>query len=75
VKYEDGKEYGWLSGFGWVEFGWPNIITYAEDMYENGNKTGIMSGDYNTAPRRAAPIVYYANRRTAIHRRSDRAEQ
>ena len=29
-------------GFGWIESQGPNQVTYAEDMYENGNKIGIM---------------------------------
>jgi hypothetical protein len=54
VKYEDGKEYGWLPSFGWVEYSGPSIVTYAEDMYENGNKIGIMGGDDSSAPRRSS---------------------
>jgi hypothetical protein len=53
VKYENGKEYGWLPGFGWVEYSGPNIVTYAEDMYENGNKIGIMGGS-DSAPHRSS---------------------
>ena len=29
-------------GFGWIGNQGPNQATYAEDMYENGNKIGIM---------------------------------
>ena len=29
-------------GFGWIESQGPNQVEYAEDMYENGNKIGIM---------------------------------
>lgn len=33
---------GYVPGFGWIESQGPNQVTYAEDMYENGNKIGIM---------------------------------
>ena len=32
----------YVPGFGWVESQGPNHAEYAEDMYENGNKIGIM---------------------------------
>jgi len=32
----------YVPGFGWIEIQGPNQATYAEDMYENGNKIGIM---------------------------------
>ena len=32
----------YVPGFGWLESQGPNQVTYAEDMYENGNKIGIM---------------------------------
>ncbi len=32
----------YIPGFGWLESQGPNHVEYAEDMYENGNKTGIM---------------------------------
>lgn len=32
----------YVPGFGWLESQGPNHVEYAEDMYENGNKTGIM---------------------------------
>ena len=32
----------YVPGFGWIESQGPNQVTYAEDMYENGNKIGIM---------------------------------
>lgn len=32
----------YVPGFGWIENQGPNQVTYAEDMYENGNKIGIM---------------------------------
>ena len=31
-----------VPGFGWIESQGPNHVEYAEDMYENGNKIGIM---------------------------------
>lgn len=37
---KDGKIY--VPGFGWVENSGPNQGGIAEDMYENGNKIGIM---------------------------------
>ncbi len=33
----------YVEGFGWIENRGPNHVEYAEDMYENGNKIGIMS--------------------------------
>ena len=32
----------YVPGFGWIESQGPNQATCAEDMYENGNKIGIM---------------------------------
>ena len=32
----------YVEGFGWIESHGPNHVEYAEDMYENGNKIGIM---------------------------------
>ena len=32
----------YMPGFGWIESQGPNHAEYAEDMYENGNKIGIM---------------------------------
>lgn len=32
----------YVPGFGWIESQGPNQVTYAEDMYKNGNKIGIM---------------------------------
>ena len=32
----------YVEGFGWIENQGPNQVEYAEDMYENGNKIGIM---------------------------------
>lgn len=32
----------YVPGFGWIESQGPNQATYAEDIYENGNKIGIM---------------------------------
>lgn len=32
----------YVAGFGWLECQEPGEVTYAEDMYENGNKIGSM---------------------------------
>ena len=32
----------YVPSFGWIESHGPNHVEYAEDMYENGNKIGIM---------------------------------
>lgn len=32
----------YVEGFGWLEYQGQNEVTYAEDMYDNGNKIGIM---------------------------------
>ena len=32
----------YVPGFGWIESQGPNHVEYAKDMYENGNKIGIM---------------------------------
>ena len=32
----------YVPGFGWIESQGPNQVEYAEDMYENGKKIGIM---------------------------------
>ena len=32
----------YVEGFGWLESQGPNHVEYAEGMYENGNKIGIM---------------------------------
>ena len=32
----------YVPGFGWIRSEGPNHVEYAEDMYENGNKIGIM---------------------------------
>lgn len=32
----------YVPGFGWIESRGPNHVEYAEDIYENGNKIGIM---------------------------------
>lgn len=32
----------YVPGFGWIESQGPNHAEYAKDMYENGNKIGIM---------------------------------
>lgn len=33
----------YVPGFGWIESQGPNQVEYAEDMYENGNKIGLMN--------------------------------
>lgn len=38
----DGKQQAYLLGFGWVDYMGENEVIYCEDMYENGNKVGIM---------------------------------
>lgn len=32
----------YVEGFGWIENQGPNYVEYAKDMYENGNKIGIL---------------------------------
>lgn len=32
----------YVPGFGWIESQGPNHVEYAKDVYENGNKIGIM---------------------------------
>ena len=32
----------YVPGFGWIESQGPNQVIYADNMYENGNKIGIM---------------------------------
>ena len=32
----------YVEGFGWLEYQGPNHCEYGEDIYENGNKIGIM---------------------------------
>lgn len=32
----------YVEGFGWIESQGPNHVEYAEDMYENGKKIGVM---------------------------------
>lgn len=40
----DGKRQSYFLGFGWVDDMGENECTFAEDMYENGNKIGSMGG-------------------------------
>ena len=40
----DGKKQSYFLGFGWVDDMGENECTFAEDMYENGNKIGSMGG-------------------------------
>jgi len=42
TRIVDGKQQGYLLGFGWVDYMGENEVIYCEDMYENGNKVGIM---------------------------------
>ena len=42
TRIVDGKQQGYLLGFGWVDYVSENEVVYCEDMYENGNKVGIM---------------------------------
>lgn len=44
VRFIDGKQQGYLIGFGWVDYMGENEGIFVEDMYENGNKVGIMGG-------------------------------
>ncbi|OQB26108.1 MAG: hypothetical protein BWY11_00058 [Firmicutes bacterium ADurb.Bin182] len=44
-KYIDGVLHVWVPGFGYVPYSGTNVGIVAEDMYENGNKVGIMGGD------------------------------
>lgn len=41
----DGKLYIWIPGFEWIEdHNGEGVGTFAEDMYENGNKIGVIGG-------------------------------
>ena len=42
VSTEQHGDMVYVPGFGWLESQGPNHVEYAEDMYENGNKIGIM---------------------------------
>lgn len=42
TRIVDGKQQGYLLGFGWVDYMGENEVLYCEGMYENGNKIGIM---------------------------------
>ncbi len=43
IAIVDGERCMWIPGFGWIDDnGGGNVGTVAEDMYENGNKIGIM---------------------------------
>ncbi|OPX83590.1 MAG: hypothetical protein A4E53_04537 [Pelotomaculum sp. PtaB.Bin104] len=45
TRMVDGQKQVYFLGFGWIEdSGEPNRGEYAADMYENGNKIGIMGG-------------------------------
>ena len=64
-KTVNGVEYVYIPGFGWVEGSpQPGVCTIVYDMYENGNKVGIMGGDDEVTGEYAAPkatpeCVYY----------------
>lgn len=51
TRVVDGQKQCYFLGFGWIDDNdEPNECIYAEDMYENGNKVGIMGmsdGDIN----------------------------
>ena len=36
------SDMAYVEGFGWIESQGPNLVEYAEDMYENGNQIGSM---------------------------------
>lgn len=42
TRIVNGQQQGYLLGFGWVDYMGENEVIYCEDMYENGNKVGIM---------------------------------
>ena len=42
TRIVNGKQQGYLLGFGWVDYMGENEVIYCDDMYENGNKVGIM---------------------------------
>ena len=45
TRVVDGQKQVYFLGFGWIEDNdSPNECIYLEDMYENGNKVGIIGG-------------------------------
>ena len=44
TRIVNGKRQSYFLGFGWIEDKGENECIFAEDMYENGNKIGIMGG-------------------------------
>ncbi len=45
TRIVNGQKQVYFLGFGWIEDNdEPNQGSYVEDMYENGNKIGIMGG-------------------------------
>lgn len=50
TRVVNGQKQSYFLGFGWVDYMGENECIFAEDMYENGNKIGIMGqsdGDIN----------------------------
>ncbi len=48
VRVVDGEKQIYLLGFGWIkDEGGGSVGIVAEDMYENGNKIGVMAGYEN----------------------------
>lgn len=45
IRFVDGEKKIYILGFGWIkDDGGGSVGTIAEDMYENGNKIGVMGG-------------------------------
>ncbi|WMJ83130.1 DUF6550 family protein [Oscillospiraceae bacterium LTW-04] len=44
TRIMNGQKQSYFLGFGWVDYMGENECIFAEDMYENGNKIGIMGG-------------------------------
>lgn len=42
VVSDDGSQFVYVPGFGYIESGGASVITPVEGMYENGNKIGLM---------------------------------
>lgn len=55
-KYIGGKPHVWVPSFGWVEDqGGGSIGTFAEEMYENSHKIGIMGGSKSYTRESSSP--------------------